>query len=202
MFRHPTEAEQLEVIVLGSQAIENQEVRGQKAVVTSTTLPIDGSMTEAAKASPIQWGDRKDALFREAILPPGWKKLPTDHAMWSKLVDEKGRGRAMIFYKSAFYDTSAHIEFNRRFRIAYAHVERDANNNWLYEIYNIEDLGLGPNLVVIHAVRFDYPERSSVDGETWCELLEAGRKAAATWLLEHYPNCDDPNAYWDETPAI
>lgn len=97
--------------------IEAQEAAGQAALVASDTLPTD-----------LGWGDHirdraileaagvqflgvceNDPLFQRVILPAGWKKVPTDHSMWSKLVDETGRERAAIFYKAAFYDRKAHM---------------------------------------------------------------------------------------------
>jgi hypothetical protein len=46
-------------------------------------------------------------------LPPGWKVVPTDHSMWSDLVDAKGEKRASIFYKAAFYDRDAFIRIEK-----------------------------------------------------------------------------------------
>ena len=63
----------------------------------------------------IVFGKEVDDLFVEVTLPAGWKKEATDHSMWSKLVDDKGRERASIFYKAAFYDRDAHINITQRF---------------------------------------------------------------------------------------
>jgi hypothetical protein len=46
-------------------------------------------------------------LFYDAKLPEGWKLEPTDHSMWSRIVDNQGQERVKIFYKAAFYDRSA-----------------------------------------------------------------------------------------------
>jgi len=48
-------------------------------------------------------------------LPIGWKKRSTGHSMWNDLVDDKGRVRATFFYKAAFYDRDAFINFERRY---------------------------------------------------------------------------------------
>ena len=42
-------------------------------------------------------------------MPNGWKKQATDHSMWSELIDDKGKVRATIFYKAAFYDQRAFL---------------------------------------------------------------------------------------------
>lgn len=101
------------------RAIVETERAGQAALVRSIDLPAkmrgDRPIFEA-------WGIEfgkpiGDGLFVEARLPPGWKKERTDHSLWSKLVDEKGRERAAIFYKAAIYDRDAHMSACQRYRI-------------------------------------------------------------------------------------
>lgn len=53
-----------------------------------------------------------DDLFYEVVLPEGWQvKSHGDSAYWSDLVDEHGDRVGSIFYKAAFYDRSAFINF-------------------------------------------------------------------------------------------
>ncbi len=86
------------------RAVENQEARGQHSFVESDTLPTD--IQPEQKAILEKMGvvfDKsvdENPIFQYVTLPTGWKKVPTDHSMWSKLVDEKGRERAAIFYKA------------------------------------------------------------------------------------------------------
>lgn len=93
--------------------ITSMESQGQRQLVNSTSLPTE--ILHCAEADitalgitlgPVNTGD---PLFREATLPEGWSKKTTDHAMWSKVVDEHGRPRLSIFYKAAFYDRKAHM---------------------------------------------------------------------------------------------
>ncbi len=49
-----------------------------------------------------------DHLFYDVTLPEGWKITPTEHPMWSNLVNNKGKIIANVFYKAAFYDRGAH----------------------------------------------------------------------------------------------
>lgn len=92
-------------------AIEAQEKRGQSQLVSSDVLPAKCDATSLAtlEAAGVVFGEpvEGDPLFRHAILPAGWKKVATDHDMWSDLVDAAGVVRAEIFYKAAFYDRSA-----------------------------------------------------------------------------------------------
>ena len=96
--------------------IQAQEAQGQKDLVASTQLPVKGTDgNEAAwtdlgvELLPIEGSD----IFRGAVLPAGWKKVRTDHSMWSHLVDETGKVRAEIFYKAAFYDRSAFVRISK-----------------------------------------------------------------------------------------
>lgn len=94
------------------QAIRAQEKEGQRELANSELLPVEGTSNEAEWAAiGVKLGKPKkgDPLFRHVILPSGWKIVPTDHDMWSKLVDDKGRVRAEIFYKAAFYDRRAFV---------------------------------------------------------------------------------------------
>ncbi len=95
------------------RAIEQQEARGQKELVNSEQLPVKCSDIDKKKLEQagVIFGEplEGDTLFCKATLPAGWKKEATDHDMWSKLVDDKGKDRARIFCKAAFYDMSAHM---------------------------------------------------------------------------------------------
>lgn len=64
-----------------------------------------------------------DPMFRPAVLPPGWTKEGTDHAMWSYAKDDKGRERIAIFYTDAFYDREAFMNLIPRYGIDYTVVE-------------------------------------------------------------------------------
>lgn len=94
-----------------SSYIEAQEAEGQRELVESTDLPteINGGTGNDFKALGFTFGEPhgRDPLFRPATLPEGWKREGSDHAMWSYILDEKGRKRVSIFYKAAFYDRDA-----------------------------------------------------------------------------------------------
>ncbi len=94
-----------------SGMIERQESQGQAQLVFDDTLPTDGlpkykERMEAAGGvigSPVAG----DGMFTHVKLPAGWKKVATDHSMWTNLVDEKGVKVTGIFYKASFYDRKA-----------------------------------------------------------------------------------------------
>ena len=102
------------------QAILQQEAAGQGELVQGTQLPVEiDGIRGLSEAGPlvdagVMFGSIcEDELFREATLPPGWKKVATDHSMWTDLVDEGGQVRASIFYKAAFYDRGAALYVKR-----------------------------------------------------------------------------------------
>ncbi len=109
--------------------IEAQEKAGQVAQAKLQTLPLNGTSKpeerEAFEAIGFKFKlDRTAAqtqgrgeIFVAVEFPPGWSKRPTDHDMWTELIDDKGRVRGSIFYKAAFYDRSAHVFLRPRFHV-------------------------------------------------------------------------------------
>jgi len=102
--------------------IPAQEKRGQYELNKSDQLPFKyGSRNENAIHMYEKIGIKVigrtngDDLFVDVILPEGWKKQYTEHAMWNNLLDDKGRIRATYFYKAAFYDRDAFIYFKTRY---------------------------------------------------------------------------------------
>lgn len=101
------------------------EARGQMELVNSSQLPSkmnsyskdNSKLLEIYEKLGIKvLGQSKgDNLFLDVVLPEGWKKRGTSHSMWNELVDDKGRVRATFFYKAAFYDRDAFINFNKRY---------------------------------------------------------------------------------------
>lgn len=101
--------------VLGNnpKAIEAQEERGQRELANSNVLPQSIALEDKKllESMGIVFGQKlpDDPLFCEAELPTGWKIIPTEHSMWSDLVNNKGKKIASIFYKAAFYDRCAFL---------------------------------------------------------------------------------------------
>jgi hypothetical protein len=89
--------------------IEAQEKRGQLEMVANQDFPLDirGATKQQLEALGFVFGEKIDNLFQKAKLPDGWKIEPTDHSMWSTILDSDGNERGSIFYKAAFYDRCA-----------------------------------------------------------------------------------------------
>lgn len=92
-------------------------------------LPI-GGMTEEYKtvleAEGFVFTGNIKGMFEEVQAPEGWKLEPTDHPMWSDLLDAKGCKRGAMFYKAAPWDTKSHIQLNRRFTARFNHNDADS----------------------------------------------------------------------------
>ncbi len=108
----------MDAMMMGSHgAVERSELRGQGELVESDVIPTswghadkkEGEAKLEAMGFVLGESVGDDPMFRYAQLPTGWKKVATDHAMWSHIVDDAGEERCAIFYKAAFYDRSAFI---------------------------------------------------------------------------------------------
>lgn len=171
-----------------SNAIEMQESQGQHSFVASETLPTDGNKAplEAAGVKFLKVVDG-DPMFQYIELPNGWKKQATDHSMHSDLLDEKGRKRAGIFYKAAFYDRSAHFYCNARFSI---HKDYDLKNASVARVLDGET-------IIFSTEPLKHLAES--DRETMLKnyaMDDAARKTAIEWLAAKYPDWQNPAAYW------
>lgn len=93
--------------------ITDMEAEGQRQLIHSNLLPTDmhGGSDDDLTALGIQLGpvDANDPLFREATLPAGWTKEPTQSAQASYVKDPLGRVRLHVYYKAAFYDRNASV---------------------------------------------------------------------------------------------
>jgi hypothetical protein len=175
--------------------IERQEAAGQTAFVgTPHTLPKECPEEQLRKLG-FTFGPPVDDLFLVAYFPPGWSKKATDHAMWSDLLDAKGRKRAAIFYKAAFYDRSAHMQLMRRYVADGQYLKADGTVfNWAKD--NERDLAQKRAAVIDHATgealwfSEPWPERNYTAGDI-------PQQEAKKWLAEHFPEHEDPTAYWD-----
>lgn len=188
--------------------IERQEAAGQQALVASERLPIKGLfrdtplMQEYLEGLGFVFGEPltgQDAIFIECQLPTGWRKVATDHSMWSDLLDAQGRKRAAIFFKAAFYDYNAHIRFNNRYSITDLFCDGEGKvvkyDEHTHTQWALTDGGEPFERVGVPLRTFTkVPEQDKLACINANE--EAGRTAKAL-LLEKFPESGDPKAYWD-----
>lgn len=164
--------------------IEAQEKSGQIQKTFDNTLPkrgtLPGAGRESFEALGFVFGSDADDLFVNVTFPNGWRKRPAKHSMHLHLLDDKGRKRASIFYKAAFYDRQAEIWLEKRFRYA-VYEKSGTEEEYPVRIFDCDS--------VIHELgswkRGDSKRRDELSN------------AASKWLDERYPNWKDQNAYWD-----
>lgn len=183
--------------------IEAQERRGQMEQARKQTLPLDlgqrygGSLQEARKpweALGFKFGNSTDSIFVEATFPAGWQKRPTDHSMWSEIVDDKGRKRGMIFYKAAFYDRSAHARLERRFGVSQTYGGQGATTE---DVFVTDACGK----IERRVDGLEKPDWQNRDKSRIADdKINAARAELLAWLKENYPEFHSPTAYWDDAP--
>lgn len=184
----------LESMITGDtdKAIRNQEKKGQGDLIHTDVLPRAmghaANSREQFEAIGIVFGENVDDLFVQVTLPEGWKKEPTEHNMWSKLLDDKGRERAAIFYKAAFYDRKAHMTITRRYSFGCQPV-----GGWDQDAH-------GPREGIVTdcgEVIWSTGPMAPSEEVHWYELNKFLAPEAKKWLEEHYPDWGDPLACWD-----
>jgi len=181
------------IAALTPGGIEAQEAAGQRDMVANTRLPKE--IIHSTDVNPIVLASKGfeflgdyDDLFYSVKLPAGWKLVPTDHSMWSDLVDDKGRVRANIFYKAAFYDRSAHMSFNPRFYVN-SEYEGGSYAPDARKRYFVTDR-LNPDNPPFRGEFFTRQR------DNWGQDTEESNKVYA-WLKTNYPDYEKSFAYWD-----
>ena len=173
--------------------IERQEAAGQaKLAKSADRLPLDINSpqgvthAQVAAATGIEFGNVVDKIFIEATLPDGWKIVPTSHSMWSDLVDDKGRKRAAIFFKAAFYDYNAHISFECRYVI----------DGYVDDV-GVDGVTMRKCQVVDKATDQPLWTSEAADDRDF-KAQDRNREEATAWLNAQFPKHDDPFAYWND----
>ncbi len=209
-----------------SDAIENQEKRGQQNVVANKRLPkkanehsVPRDIRQLGITSGMEWQaqreitdrniisytrvqyekmgieivDDYDDLFWNVRLPEGWETKATDHTMWNELLDAQGRKRGTFFYKAAFYDRSAFINFETRFQFEVTH---DCDPEEEYEIWSkadlvgvVKDSGKVIYKTKTEPVADNYEKDREIQNKLY-EELEA-------FLAKEYPDYENIHAYWN-----
>jgi hypothetical protein len=183
------------LIVGGSNAIEMQEGEGQRELVKSAQLPTRGLNDPALSMITVVGPTEGDPLFSDVVLPAGWRKQATSHAMWSDLLDEKGWKRAAIFYKAAFYDRSAHIMACQRYGWGKDYDYTAASR------FRVKDNATGEVLFVTAETPDPFPQNGTISREESFKRSDAEKPLedeARTWIDTHFPQWRDAAAYWSD----
>ncbi len=162
--------------------IEAQEMDGQSELVTRDMLPrLLRPNREAFERVGFVFGKFIDGLFLEAKMPSGWLKKATEGALHSELLDEQGRRRGTLFYDAAFHNRNAYASLVCRYGIRSCDVDGDE------KLCELAVWDYADGRVIHSAGLLEARESARVD-----EL----RTAASYWLNQHFPDYQDPLAYW------
>jgi hypothetical protein len=180
------------MVAITPGGIEAQEAMGQAALVgTLGILPKECPRQQLEKLG-FKFGEPADDLFVNVTFPAGWSKKATDHSMWSDLVDDKGRKRAGIFYKAAFYDRSAHMSLERRYVVTTEYLNAAGQkHDWKSNVQPtkrrvvVEDRS--DKKALWQSDPFDRTDYATDD---------ASQKVARAWLEVKFPQHEDVTAYW------
>lgn len=176
----------LKAMVLGASAsIEAMEAEGQQELLQSDVMPARcqdfsflGDIDHAQQRDELlktlgftlAGSVMGDPLFILASLPDGWRKVGSEHAMWSYIHDERGRRRISLFYKAAPYDRKAHFV-----------VEEWVHVNTYHGPHANDVVVLGGGQVL----------------RTFGTRDNRTSEAARAWAESKFPDHDDPLAYWN-----
>lgn len=178
--------------------IEAQEKAGQDDLVKHCNrLPVDGTIggrkdnREIWEKLGFKFGKQlsgQDKIFVECTFPKGWKLEGTGHSMWNNILDDKGRVRAMFFFKAAFYDYNAHIGLPSCRYIAKLNYSEDKSDHYA-------------KVVIMDTVGEKVIEEINTfkTREEYMTALRDNKEMAGAYerLDELFPNANDPMAYWD-----
>lgn len=192
--------------------IERQEAEGQRDLVNASVarLPKDindhrfrgKDAKEVYALAGIEVIGECDDIFLNVKLPAGWKLVPTDYSMWSRLVDEQGRTRASVFFKAAFYNRGAHFGFTSRFRVAEEPEDAYNSEASYQEREKMNRFGrvYDGKKVVFETAGHAPVETISGDRTSWERQSKQERELRAeceAWLIANgYPEYSDPLKYW------
>ena len=122
-----------------------------------------------------------DNVLTLATLPEGWTIKP-GIGYWSYLIDEKGRNRGSIFYKTTFYDRKGHMALRKRIHITYEFLEEvDSNPISVCALDEREN-------IIYCAGRCE-----GLYTEDYYNLVNM----VSEYLLVNYPEWENPTKYWD-----
>ena len=166
----------------GADVIVKQEATGQQQLTESDTLPTDmDEYREVFEKMGIVFGEpvEGDPMFTYCTLPSGWKKKATNHPLWSDLLDDKGRVRAEIFYKAAFYDRSAFIRPVCRITV----IPRYFDDEVFFQVCD------GSTVIF---------RTESLQCAKVMDAPSKVRQVAVEWANKHFPEWENLNAYWEQ----
>jgi len=160
----------------------------QKQIISNNNVKYTKNQYELMG---IKVTDDNDGLCCQVALPEGWTVKSSD-MYWSDVFDHEGKQRANFFYKSAFYNAEAFINFDTRYK---RRVEHTVPN----DDYEIECKSPLKGLIYDGKTVIFSTDEYAITGEyIKDDVIESDIFDTLTRYLERYfPDYQDINAYWD-----
>ncbi len=177
--------------------IENMEEEGQQETITGIMMAKDMRPSrEAWEKLGFTFKDIEgDNVLCQAVLPEGWILVPTNHPMWNEIYDDKDRLRGRMFYKSSFYDRSAHMSLISRYSVMEKPVGQKQQDGLIY-FGNDEEILFEAGIVQgLYNFGLDNDARIQINAKEANLLAEA-----RAYGLKNYPDFKNIDAYWDLEP--
>ncbi len=130
-----------------------------------------------------------DDVLYMAKLPVGWNLRPTENSYWTEILDENDNVRGQMFYKSSFYDRSAHMFLKTRYKV----VSKFIDDTYNQEIYFGND---NEKLYVAGVVNGNNSDPDDVRKAYW-DTVNQYRADAELFADNNYPEWQNVHAYWD-----
>jgi hypothetical protein len=172
--------------------VEEVEAQGQRELIAANgaSLPIKGSDNPVFVRMGFVFGLPLDKFFREAKMPMGWKIQPSnEHVMRSDILDSKGRRRVRVHYRALLTARMARMEPTVRYT---AEIEYQG------EFGRPGESNRG--FVFDHSTRTEVFSTKTLRREGLDRKflrIEDLRAETSAWLATHFPEHQNPEAYWD-----
>ena len=178
--------------------IETQEAAGASAMKANSRLPKDGVLEHREKLEKIGLivGEEIDEVLVAVMLPEGWdlKGNNPHDARHMGLLDDRGRQRAYVFIKTAFYDYTGYVSWNSAITVEDRRTDSEKD---IYDEPEDAEVTIAVSVVKDGNVLHQTESVTTVRAKHY-EATQSLRAAAQEWLDENFPNHSDPFAYWDE----
>ena len=180
-----------------TKVLENMEKEGQDLAIGQTMMAKDMYPSqEVWEQLGFTFRDIPgDDVLCKATLPEGWSIKATDHSMWNEIFDANGNLRGTMFYKAAFYDRSAHMSLNPRYRVHSEYIGEDSRTVEVYFGNAQEKIMVAGQ---VYLKRCATPEEKKEIWDKQNMLLEQATKFAQ----ENYPDWQNVVAYWDDARTL
>lgn len=182
--------------------IEAQEAAGASAMKANSRLPKSGLLErrEALEKIGIVVGEEIDDVLVAVTLPEGWGLEGNNHhdARHMALFDDRGRQRAYVFIKVAFYDYTGYVEWNSAITVEDRRTDSEKD---IYDEPEDAEVTIAVSVVKDGNVLHQTESVTTVRAKHY-EAKQSLHAAAREWLDEHFPNHSDPFAYWDEEVEV